>query len=140
MSRKTSREAHLEKTADILCRSAYRLCKETFGGKNGSVDAKTLKEVSAAVKETLTVSEGLRKYGDAATAGVLVTVSAAGSAQGGHPSEASGDGASSTVAEGDAATRKNSAETTDTAGGGEEREELQGAIPIGLLVFLLLPR
>ena len=75
MPKKNSREAHLEKSADILCRSAYRLCKETLGDKNSSVDAKTLKEVSAAVKETLTVSEGLRKYDDA-TAGVLVTVSA----------------------------------------------------------------
>ena len=75
MPKKMSREAHLEKSADILCRCAYRLCKETFGGKDAAVDAKTLKEVSAAVKETVNVSEGLRKHDDGPSARFCVTVS-----------------------------------------------------------------
>ena len=76
MPRKISREERLEKAADILCGCAYRLCKETFGGRGAAVDAKNLKEVSAAVKETLTVSESLRRHDDALTAGFIVTVSA----------------------------------------------------------------
>ena len=75
MSRKMSREEQLEKSADILCKNAYRLCKETFGGKDAVVDAKILKEVSAAVKETVNVSEGLRKRDDGPSARFCVTVS-----------------------------------------------------------------
>ena len=76
MSKKMSRQEQLEKSADILCKNAYRLCKETFGGRNAAVDAKTLKEVSAAVKETVNVSESLRKHDEAPAAGFIVTVSA----------------------------------------------------------------
>ena len=75
MPKKMSREEQLERSADILCKNAYRLCKETFGGKNGKgVDAKTLKEVSAAVKESANVAElvGKRNAGDAAQFAVTV--------------------------------------------------------------------
>ncbi len=75
MPKKMSREEQLERSADILCKNAYRLCKETFGGKKGKgVDAKTLKEVSAAVKESANVAElvGKRNAGDAAQFAVTV--------------------------------------------------------------------
>ena len=75
MAKKMSREEQLEKSADILCKNAYRLCKETFGGRNGKkVDAKTLKEVSAAVKESVNVAElvGKRSTGDGARFSVTV--------------------------------------------------------------------
>ena len=75
MAKKMSREDQLERSADILCKNAYRLCKETFGGKNNKVDAKTLKEVSAAVKETVNVSESLKKHDEAPSARFCVTVS-----------------------------------------------------------------
>lgn len=75
MPKKMSREEQLEKSADILCRNAYRLCKETFGGRGTAcVDAKTLKEVSAAVKESANVAElvGRRNAGEAAQFTVTV--------------------------------------------------------------------
>ena len=75
MPKKMSREEQLEKSADILCKNAYRLCKETFGasGKK-NVDAKTLKDVSAAVKESANVAElvGKRNAGDGARFSVTV--------------------------------------------------------------------
>lgn len=75
MPKKMSRQEQLERSADILCRNAYRLCRETFGGKKGKgVNAKTLKEVSAAVKESANVAElvGKRNTGDAAQFTVTV--------------------------------------------------------------------
>ena len=75
MPKKMSREEQLEKSADILCKNAYRLCKETFGaGGKKNVDAKTLKEVSAAVKESANVAElvGKRNTGDGARFAVTV--------------------------------------------------------------------
>ena len=76
MPKKMSREEQLEKSADILCKNAYRLCRETFGGKNNGkgVDAKTLKEVGAAVKESANVAElvGRRSAGEAALFAVTV--------------------------------------------------------------------
>lgn len=75
MPKKISREEQLERSADILCRNAYRLCRETFGGRNAAVDAKTLKEVSAAVKETVNVSESLKKRDEGPSARFCVTVS-----------------------------------------------------------------
>ena len=76
MPRKMSREEHLERSADILCKNAYRLCKETFCGaaKGKAVDAKTLKDVSAAVKESANVAElvGKRNAGDGARFSVTV--------------------------------------------------------------------
>ena len=79
MPKKMSREEQLEKSADILCKNAYRLCKETFGGRNAAVDAKTLKEVSAAVKESANVAElvGKRNTGDGARFAVTVEPAAA---------------------------------------------------------------
>ena len=75
MPRKMSREEQLEQSADILCKNAYRLCKETFGaGGTKNVDAKTLKDVSAAVKESANVAElvGKRNTGDGARFSVTV--------------------------------------------------------------------
>ena len=75
MPKKMSREEQLEKSADILCKNAYRLCKETFGaGGKKNVDAKTLKEVSAAVKESANVAELVEKRnaGDGALFSVTV--------------------------------------------------------------------
>ena len=75
MPRKMSREEHLERSADILCKNAYRLCKQSFGGSNGKeVDAKTLKDVGAAVKECANVAElvGRRSTGDGARFSVTV--------------------------------------------------------------------
>ena len=80
MPKKMSREEQLEKSADILCKNAYRLCRETFGtGKGKPVDAKTLKDVSAAVKESANVAElvGKRNTGDGARFAVTVDPSAA---------------------------------------------------------------
>ena len=80
MPRKMSREEQLEKSADILCKNAYRLCKESFCGKGKArVDAKTLKDVSAAVKESANVAElvGRRNAGDAAQFTVTVEPAAA---------------------------------------------------------------
>ena len=80
MPRKMSREEQLERSADILCKNAYRLCKETFGGRGKDhIDAKTLKEVSAAVKESANVAElvGRRPAGDAAQFAVTVDPAAA---------------------------------------------------------------
>ena len=75
MPKKMTREEQLEKSADILCKNAYRLCRETFGtGRNKPVDAKTLKDVSAAVKESANVAElvGKRSTGDGARFSVTV--------------------------------------------------------------------
>ncbi len=75
MPKKMSREKQLEKSADILCKNAYRLCRETFGGSGKTpVDAKTLKEVGAAVKESANVAElvGRRPAADAALFAVTV--------------------------------------------------------------------
>ena len=75
MPRKMSREEQLEKSADILCKNAYRLCKESFCGQGKNrVDAKTLKEVSAAVKESANVVElvGRRTAGSGALFSVTV--------------------------------------------------------------------
>ena len=80
MPRKMTREEQLERSADILCKNAYRLCRETFGGRGKDrVDAKTLKEVGAAVKESATVAElvGKRNAGD----GALFTVTVEPAAQ-----------------------------------------------------------
>ena len=80
MSKKMTREEQLEKSADILCKNAYRLCKETFGtGKANPVDAKTLKDVSAAVKESANVAElvGKRNAGEGARFAVTVEPAAA---------------------------------------------------------------
>ena len=76
MPKKMSRETQREKSADILCKNAYRLCKETFGGRNRgkAVDAKTLKEVSAAVKESANVAELVGKQNAGGTARFAVTV------------------------------------------------------------------
>ena len=75
MPKKMSREEQLERSANILCKNAYRLCRETFGtGRNKPVDAKTLKDVSAAVKESANVAElvGKRSTGDGARFSVTV--------------------------------------------------------------------
>ena len=81
MPKKMSREEQLERSADILCKNAYRLCKETFGGsaRGKPVDAKTLKDVSAAVKESANVAElvGKRPAGSAALFAVTVEPAAA---------------------------------------------------------------
>lgn len=81
MPKKMTREEQLEKSADILCKNAYRLCKETFGGaaKGKAVDAKTLKDVSAAVKESANVAElvGKRNAGEGARFAVAVEPAAA---------------------------------------------------------------
>ena len=68
MGRKISRETYLERSADMLCRAAYQLCRESFRGRrNGDpVDAKHLKDIAAAVKESVNVSESLGKRDEAA--------------------------------------------------------------------------
>ena len=76
MGRKISRETYLERSADMLCKAAYQLCRETFRGrdKKKPVDAKQLKDVCAAVKESVNVSDSVGKKDDAA-ARFSVTVS-----------------------------------------------------------------
>lgn len=63
MNRKRSREEYLELCADILCKEAYRMCKNNYSKKGGieKTDAKSLKEVCSAVKEASTVVSGLEK-------------------------------------------------------------------------------
>ena len=76
MGNKISRETYLERSADMLCKAAYQLCRETFRGRDRTdpVDAKQLKEICAAVKESVNVSDSVGKK-DEAAARFSVTVS-----------------------------------------------------------------
>lgn len=53
---------YLNRSADIICRTAYRLCKKTFM-KSGEFipDVKELKEVCSAVKEAIGIAASLDK-------------------------------------------------------------------------------
>ncbi len=63
MNRKRSREQYLELCADILCRAAYRMCRENYKNKGDEerTDPKILKETCTAVKEAAAVVSGLEK-------------------------------------------------------------------------------
>lgn len=78
MSRKTDRKTYLNKSADILCKAAYELCRDSCK-KGGSqpADAKGLKEICAAVKETIGISESLGKNEQTGSAFAVVMDSAA---------------------------------------------------------------
>lgn len=61
-----SRLSYIEKSADILSKGVYKMCKEVFspGGCGRALDAKTLKEVCGVVKETAAIVTGLDKKTD----------------------------------------------------------------------------
>lgn len=55
------REEYLEACAGLLCKAAYRMCKEYFSSAKtkDKCDPKLLKEACSAVKEAVAVSSGL---------------------------------------------------------------------------------
>lgn len=65
---KNDRCDYLNRSADILCKAAYRLCSDSFAQKRGekknAPDAKTLKETCCAVKEAIAISESLSRNTD----------------------------------------------------------------------------
>lgn len=74
MSGKRSKEEYLSLCADILCRTAYRMCKENYGKRKGDdpIDPKALKESCTAVKEAVAVVLSLDKNQDKANDGVRI--------------------------------------------------------------------
>ncbi len=57
---------YLNGSADMICRSAYGLCKSTLvGKKERPPDAKELKDVCAAVKEAISIAASLEKKPEA---------------------------------------------------------------------------
>mgnify|MGYP006052788103 CR=1 FL=1 len=56
-----SRLDYLQLCADILCKSAYKMCREVSREKSEKFEAKELKEVCAAVKEAAAVVGAIEK-------------------------------------------------------------------------------
>ena len=58
---KKDREEYLEASAQLLCKAAYKMCKEYFGPKTSAENCnpKFLKEACSAVKEAVTLSSGI---------------------------------------------------------------------------------
>lgn len=62
MGKAERRLKYLNKSADIICRSAYGLCRTALAEeKERPPDAKELKDVCAAVKEAIAISSSLEK-------------------------------------------------------------------------------
>ncbi len=69
---------YIGKAADIICRSAYAMCRSVLAGeKNKPPDPKELKEVCAAVKEAAAIAASLDKNDPANTETLSVTMDAA---------------------------------------------------------------
>ena len=58
--KKRDRQAYLEAGADLLCKKAYQLCKESCAPKTAA-DAKALKETGAVLKEAAAIAAALDK-------------------------------------------------------------------------------
>lgn len=62
MQKTDKRMRYLNKSADMICRSAYGLCRKSLVyEKEKPPDAKELKDVCAAVKEAISIASSLDK-------------------------------------------------------------------------------
>lgn len=68
---------YIGKAADIICRSAYGMCRSVLAdGKSKPPDPKELKEVCAAVKEAAAIAAGLEKTENGGAEALSVTMDA----------------------------------------------------------------
>lgn len=70
--RKKDRNDYLNRSADLMCKRVYALCREAVN-RESPADAKALKDLCGLLKETVSVSLSLEKSGEAAAETIRVT-------------------------------------------------------------------
>lgn len=76
MAHKTKRRKYLDRSADILCKATYTLCRDSLkeAPRDGKPpDAKVIKDICSAVKDVITISNSMAEEDAGETGGIRIT-------------------------------------------------------------------